>query len=335
MPVSEREKVERDEIIAIGKKLYGLRLVAARAGNVSVRLDESTILITASGASLGSLTNDDIVKVDLTKESQHENKRLSTEFPLHSTIYKHCPIKVIIHCHPPLINGYFSVYSDLKPLTFETKLFLGNVPVVEQETPTVTKPELVVEALKTNNLVVIKHHGVVSVGENFVEALYLIETLEEAVKVAGIARLFKKEVLDDLDRELKGELTKEDGIYPMFSREHIQAIVDLVNQDEFIGKKGRELNLTVKLAIQLDGSGLVYKFTFEKGRITELSFDDDAPFVISAPRDIWELIFLGKLDPFVAVNQRKMQLKGDLLRLSCWYTPFMRLFELFKQVRIK
>jgi putative sterol carrier protein len=67
----------------------------------------------------------------------------------------------------------------------------------------------------------------------------------------------------------------------------------------------------------------------------ELSFDDDAPFVISAPRDIWELIFLGKLDPFVAVNQRKMQLKGDLLRLSCWYTPFSRLFELFKQVRIK
>jgi putative sterol carrier protein len=264
-----------------------------------------------------------------------ESKRLSSEFQLHSHIYRNSPARAVIHCHLPLSNGYFSVYSDLKVLTFETRLYLGSVPVVEQETPTVTKPELVIEALKTNNLVVVKHHGVVSVGENFDEALYLIETLEEAVKVAGIARLFKKEVLDDLDRELKGELTKEDGIYPMFSREHIQAIVDLVNQDEFIGEKGRELNLTVKLAIQLDGSDWVYKFTFEKGKITELSFDDDAPFVISAPRDIWELIFLGKLDPFVAVNQRKMKLKGDLLRLSCWYTPFSRLFELFKQVRIR
>jgi L-fuculose-phosphate aldolase len=69
MPVSEREKTVRDEIIAIGKKLYDLRLVAARAENVSARLDENTILITASGASLGSLSVDDIVKVDLTRES--------------------------------------------------------------------------------------------------------------------------------------------------------------------------------------------------------------------------------------------------------------------------
>jgi len=335
MPVSEREKTVRNEIIAIGKKLYGLRLVAARAGNVSARLDENTILITASGASLGSLTNDDIVKVDLTKESQLENRRLSTEFPLHNAIYKHFPVQTVIHCHPPLINGYFSVYSDLKPLTFETKLFLGNVQVVEQETPTVTRPELVVEALKTNNLVVIKHHGVVSVAGNFTDALHLVETLEEAVHVASVARLYKKDVLDDLDRALKEKLTKKDEAFQMFSREHIQAIVDLVNQDEFIAQKGRELNLTVQLAIKLDESNQAYKFTFEKGRITALDGDEDAPFVISAPRDIWELIFLGRLDSFVAVNQRKMQLKGDLLRLSCWYTPFSRLFELFKQVRIK
>lgn len=67
--MSEREKTVRDEIIAIGKKLYSLCLVIARAGNVSARLDENTILITASGASLGSLSVDDIVKVDLTRES--------------------------------------------------------------------------------------------------------------------------------------------------------------------------------------------------------------------------------------------------------------------------
>jgi L-fuculose-phosphate aldolase len=335
MLVADREKRVRDEIISIGKKLYDLRLVVGRAGNVSDRLDENIILITASGASLGSLIDDDIVKVDLTKESQLENRRLSTEFPLHSAIYKHFPVQTVIHCHPPLINGYFSVYSDLKPLTFETKLFLGNVPVVDQETPTVTRPELVVEALKTNNLVVIKHHGVVSVAGNFIDALYLIETLEEAVKVASIARLFKKEILDDLDRELKEQFIKKDETYSMFSREHIQAIVDLVNQDEFIAQKGRELNLTVQLAIKLDESNQAYKFTFEKGRIARLDFNEDAPFVISAPHDVWELIFLGKLDPFVAVNQKKMKLKGDLLRLSTWYTPFSRLFELFKQVRIR
>jgi len=57
--------------------------------------------------------------------------------------------------------------------------------------------------------------------------------------------------------------------------------------------------------------------------------------VISAPTDVWELVFLGKLDPFVATMQGKMKLKGELGKLSRWYVPFSRLFELFKQVKIK
>lgn len=347
-----KEKALRDEIINIGKKLYALRLIAAHSGNLSSRLDEKNILVTATGASLGSLTNDDIIKVDLTNNEDLKNKRLTTEFPLHSAIYKNLNSKVIIHCHPSLINGYFAVYSKLKPLTFESRLYLGNVPVVEQDTPAVTKPELVVDGLRTNNLVVVKNHGVVSIGDKFSDALYLIETLEEAIKVAAVARLFKNDILDGLDEELKENLL-QDKTYLIFSKEHIQVIVDLVNKDEFIAQKGEELDLTLKLAIKLEGQnqiypalstveqpaeagkGGVYKFNFEKGKITKLEFDDDAPFTISAPVDIWELVFLGKLDPFVAVMQGKMKLKGELGKLSRWYVPFSRLFELFKQVRIK
>jgi putative sterol carrier protein len=57
--------------------------------------------------------------------------------------------------------------------------------------------------------------------------------------------------------------------------------------------------------------------------------------VISAPWNVWEAVFLGKLDPFVATTQGRMQLKGQLGQLSRWYVPFSRLFELFKQVKIK
>jgi putative sterol carrier protein len=109
----------------------------------------------------------------------------------------------------------------------------------------------------------------------------------------------------------------------------------LVNRDEFIARKGEELDLTTKLAIKLDGQDRVYKFNFEKGRIVKLEFDEDAPFVISAPTDVWEAVFLGKLDSFVATMQGKMKLKGELGKLSRWYVPFSRLFELFKQVKIK
>ena len=121
----------------------------------------------------------------------------------------------------------------------------------------------------------------------------------------------------------------------MFSSEHIQAIVDLVNKDDFIASKGEELDLTLKLAIALGGSDKVFKFNFEKVKIVKLDYDSDAPFIITASDDIWQQVFLGSLDPFVAVTQGKMDLKGQLGQLSRWYVPFSRLFEIFKQVKFK
>lgn len=329
-----REKALKKEIIKIGRKLYDLRLVVARAGNLSARLDAENILITATGTSLGSLTSKGIIKINLHNEADIKNSPVTSEFPLHSLVYKNFHHKVIIHCHPTLTNAYFAIYPDIKALTFETKLYLGNIPVVEQETPAITRPELVINALRLNNLVAIKNHGVVSVADKFSDALYLIETLEEAVKTAAVARLFKKGILDDLDKELKTDLS-QDNTYLMFSREHIQAIVDLVNKDELIAQKGKELDLTVKLAVTLDGTDRAYRFNFEKGKIVKLDFDADAPFVISASRDVWELVFSGKLDSFVAVTQGKMKLQGQLGQLSKWYVPFTRLFAIFKQVPFK
>ncbi|MDD4955031.1 MAG: class II aldolase/adducin family protein [Candidatus Omnitrophica bacterium] len=325
----------KGEIIKTGKRLYEAGLAVAKSGNLSARLDNDNILITATGTFLGELGKEDIVKVNLSTLKSDETKKPSSELPLHSLVYKNFPAKVVVHAHPPLINGYFALCKSLKALTFETKFYLGEVPVIEQETPTVTKPDEVIDALKTNNLVVLKNHGAVSMGEKFEEALALMEALEEAVRVAAVARLFNKEAFDELDSALKENLTKNETAYPMFSREHIQAIVDLVNKDEFIAAKGKELNLTVALAVKLDDTGDAYKFNFEQGKIIRLDNDCEAPFIISASRPIWEQVFLGKLDSFVAVTQGKMKLKGQLGQLSKWYVPFTRLFQLFKQVKFK
>ncbi len=330
-----RVKQLKQKIIAIGRKLQNRHLAVANSGNLSARLDKDNILITATGTSLGQLKPEDIIKINFKNENDLKNNRLSTEFPMHRLIYESFETKRVIHCHPPLTNGYFSVYPDLKNLTFESQIYLGNVKALRQETPSMTKPELVIEALKSNNLAVIKNHGVISIGQSFKDGFDLIETLEEAVKVTSVARLFKREVLDDLDKALKQDLTQKADSYTMFSKEHIQAIVDLVNKDEFINKKGQELDLTLELAISLNEDNKSYRFIFEKGKIKKLEFDHNAPFIISASEDIWELVFLGKLDPFVAVTQGKMKLRGQLGQLSRWYVPFKRLFELFKQVKIR
>ncbi len=332
--IPENEIRAREEITALGKRLSDLRLVVARSGNLSARLDDTHILVTATGAGLGDLLPEDIIMVDLSDAQSVKNSRLTSEFPLHSMVYKNFSARAVIHCHPTLVNAYFAVYSDIKALTFETRLFVGNIPVVVQDTPSITRPDLVIDALRRSNIIVVKNHGVVAMGEKFIEALYLIEMLEEAVKTASAARLFKKDILDPVDTELK-EVLASDKTYLMFSREHIQAIVDLVNADAFIAQKGAEQDLTLKLAISMDGYDTAYKFNFEKGKIVKLEYDAEAPFVISAPLDVWEAVFLGKVEPFAATTQGKMKLKGELGKLSRWFVPFSRLFELFRQVKIK
>ena len=326
--------MEKEQIIKVGIRLSEKGLAIAKSGNISARLDEESILITATGTILGELKDEDIVKVNLATNKCEAEKRPSSELPLHSLVYKNFPAKVVVHAHPPLINGYFAVAPSLKALTFETKFYLGEVPVVEQDTPTVTNTAPVIEALKRNNLVVLKNHGVVAIADKFEDALSLIEALEEAVRVVAVARLFKNDILDDLDSALRENLQKNERACKIFSKEHIQAIVDLVNQDELILQKGKELDLTLQLAIKMDGCPNEYKFNFEKGRIIRLDFDANAPYVISAPAAVWEQVFLGKLDSFVAVTQGKMKLEGQLGQLSKWYVPFTRLFALFKEVKI-
>jgi len=187
----------------IGKKLCRLSLVSGRAGNLSARLDNNNLLITITGCSLGNLKYSDILQVSLIKKKEAKTKPVSSEFPLHSLIYQNFPSKVVIHCHSPLTNAYFAVYPSIKPLTLETKFYLGEIPVVKQKTPTVTRPEAVIAALKKAKLVVLKNHGVVSVGESFDAALSLIEVLESAVKVVVVARLLQQKTPDPLNKKLK------------------------------------------------------------------------------------------------------------------------------------
>jgi ribulose-5-phosphate 4-epimerase/fuculose-1-phosphate aldolase len=83
------------------------------------------------------------------------------------------------------------------------------VPVVAQDTPTVRRPELVVAALKKNSQVVLKNHGTITIADKFEEALGLVEALEEAVRVAAVARIFKKDIPAELGKALKITLRKK------------------------------------------------------------------------------------------------------------------------------
>ena len=116
--MADKEENLKEEIIQVGKRLYQTGLAVAKSGNLSARIDEENILITATGTFLGQLKEEDIVKVNLASAKFEGDIKPSSELPLHSLVYKNSSARVVIHCHPPLINGYFAVAKMLKAMSF-------------------------------------------------------------------------------------------------------------------------------------------------------------------------------------------------------------------------
>lgn len=342
----EKIKNLKDNILSIGRLLWEKELVSGLNGNLSLRVDPETLLLTAHSTCLGFLQEEDVLALQLDGQLL-EKGEISSENLLHTEIYKNFPnVQAVIHTHTPYINAFFLENEKLVPQIFESKFSLGEVEAVEQFTPSVTDVQPVIEALKRNNIVVLRKHGVVTMGEDLFDCFLLIQALEDAVKVDAISRLYKKS--EKLIKEVasakksvktkslnKGRSKVETKKFKLFSREQMDAIVKLVNADKQLKDLGQKTKMTMDLAIKLNETGKTYNFRFENGRITKVGNDEGAEFLVSAPENVWRAVFNREIDPFVATTQKKMNLRGDFAKLSKWYAPCSRVFELWQQVPVE
>lgn len=322
----------KKEIIGIGKLLWDKELVAAACGNISLKSDKNNILVTSHNSCLGMLCEDDIILMDLAGNSK-DKKEATAEKPIHLAIHKKFSQAAVIHVHPPFTNGYFAVRNKLECLTFESRLLLGNVPCLDQHTPSVTNLDTVIRALENSNIVVLKNHGVIAIGDNLFDAFFLVQLLEEAVKSSVVAQMFS-----DKENKHKEGTDSQENIpkFEIFSDQHIKTIVDLINKNEDFLTQAKSLQLRTKLAVKMDESGKVFCFTFDNGKITDIADSEkQAEFVISGPESVWRKIFNRELDPFVATTQKKLTLKGDFGKISRWYAPFNKMFEVWQKVGVK
>jgi len=323
----------KHKIITTGKLLWDKGLVFGFNGNISCRLDTDTVLITATGACLGFLKQADIVTI--TAAGEVIGGLASSERLMHTAIYKALPkVQCVVHTHTTYTNGFFLSNDRFTPKTFEAQFYLGEVKAIAQTTPSVTDPAPVVEVLKMNNIVVLKNHGVVAVGDDLLNAFVLIQELEEQVKMDLVDAHYR-------DTSAGGAVVpKATGPavgrkYKLFSKEQIEEIVRLVNSDAQMQELGGKTAMNMALAVILDETGQAHRFTFKNGRITQVAQDADAEFVINAPEAVWRAVFSRQIDPFVATTQKKMHLKGDFARISKWYAPCSRIFQLWTKVPVE
>lgn len=189
MEVKERQL--REQLCEIMNRLYMRGLVSSVGGNSSVICrEESYVLITPSGLDKMNITPEDIVKVNL--EGKVLDKGIpSSETINHLNVYKaREDINALVHAHPPTAVGMISAGFLPEGVTPEYVVMIGKLAVVDFATPGVDSIEKLVEGLKQSNIVLLKNHGVFSVGQNLFEAFARIEVLEEAAKMVFAGKLF-------------------------------------------------------------------------------------------------------------------------------------------------
>ena len=329
----DNQKLKND-IISIGRLLWDKDLASGLNGNISARVEGETILLTGHGTCLGMLAEKELLLMKLNGEMLDKGS-VSSEKLLHTEIYKNFPeVAAVVHTHTTYTNGFFLENNVLSPRVFESKVYLGEIKAVPQLTPAVTDAAPVIEALRKNNIVVLKNHGVVAIGKTHFDCFLLIQALEDAVKVEVISRLYSSPDTKPAAKN-KEENKQSNKKFKLFSKEQIDEIVSLVNADSQLKDLGEKTKMTMDLAVQLNETGQVYSFSFQNGRIAKVGSDANAEFLISAPENVWKSVFNREIDPFVATTQKKMNLKGDFAKISKWYAPCSRIFEIWAGVPVE
>jgi L-fuculose-phosphate aldolase len=187
--MSEHES--RREILRIGKLLHDRGLIAATDGNISVRLNEHSALITPTCISKGMMAAEDLVVVDMHGCRMGGYRDVSSEIAMHMTIYRMRPdIFAVVHAHPPTATGFAACGLALdQALISEVLLSLGEVPLARYATPGTSELSEALEPfIPDHDAVLMANHGVVTYGADLMQAYLNMETVEHFAKIALVVK---------------------------------------------------------------------------------------------------------------------------------------------------
>ena len=230
----------KKEIIQTGKRLWSRSMVAANDGNISVKIDDNTILTTATGVSKGFMDEGDIVVVDHAGKQTSDGKKPSSELPMHLEIYKRRgDIKAIVHAHPPIATGFAAAGMQLdKSILPEVILTLGSVTLTPYETTgTEELAKIAGEGIKNHNGILLQNHGAVTVGGDIWQAYYRMETLEHFARITLVTKILgRQSILSDEEIDKLAALKAKQSFSSLPSKKEDESKSDkfLISRDELI-----------------------------------------------------------------------------------------------------
>jgi len=190
--VTDQAVACREELTRFGRKIVARGLAVGPGGNISARVGDG-IWISPSGYPLDEIGEDEWVEVDLgTGVPARPGPRPSSEIEMHLEIYRQRQdVRAVVHTHPPTAIGVTAAGLDVIPFMFPDQVaIVGAVDCIDYVVP--CSPELaatVANAFRRPAAagLLLRNHGLVTVGGNLREAYYRTEVVEDAARVFWIA----------------------------------------------------------------------------------------------------------------------------------------------------
>jgi len=193
----------RRQVVAACHRLAAEGLLIGTAGNVSVRVGDR-VAVTATGAVLGDLTEDQVVEVDLDGNQVGGELVPTSEVYLHLSLYEKYDVAAVVHTHAPVSTAASVSVGSIPVIHYQQLLLGGEIRVAPYAT--FGTPELatrVVAALENRAAALMANHGAVAIGatlDKAVENALLLEWLctvyRDAVVMGRPATLTRKQQED-------------------------------------------------------------------------------------------------------------------------------------------
>lgn len=172
-----RELTLRSELIAACCKMSDSGLTFGTSGNASVRLDETSFLISPTGARYEKMQPRDIVMMNL-DGGFHGPCQPSSEWRFHLDIYKsRSDTQAIVHTHSPMATALACQAMDIPSFHYMVAIAGGETircaPYAIFGSQGLS--DSILEALKGRQACLMANHGQIALGT----------TLEGAIKMAG------------------------------------------------------------------------------------------------------------------------------------------------------
>jgi L-fuculose-phosphate aldolase len=179
-----------NELSKYARKLVDSGLVVGAGGNLSAR-DGEYMYISPSGFDLKEITEKEWVKVEIESGKVLSELKPSSELEMHLECFRRDPdIKAVLHAHPTYSVAVSSAGKEIRPMFPDYPAMVKRVSYIDYVIPTTNRiAEAVGEVVKESQAIVMRNHGVLTVGTTVKEAYFYMQLTEEAAKVYAISSM--------------------------------------------------------------------------------------------------------------------------------------------------